>query len=150
MTGGRLDAGVIRRHVAALRESIARLRGIRDVDEDALRTRVELRWSVERGLQVCVQNALDIATHIAAGSGLDTPDYASAIDRLAELGVLRPSLSARLRPMAGFRNVLVHAYLDTDPAIVARVLREGLGEIEEFASCVERWIDQAGSGKPQG
>ncbi len=145
MTGGRLDAGVIRRHVAALRESIGRLRGIRGVDETALRTRIELRWAVERGLQVCVQNALDIATHIAAGSGMDTPDYASAIDRLGELGVLQPAFAARLRPMAGFRNVLVHAYLETDPAIVIRVLREGLDEIEKFAGCVEKWLADVGN-----
>ena len=46
------------------------------------------RWAVERGLQVCAQNVLDIATHIAAGLGHDVADYASAIDTLGEVGAL--------------------------------------------------------------
>lgn len=143
MTGGRVDAGVVRRHLAALRASMHRLREFGAVDEAALRTRVELRWAIERGLQLCVQNALDIATHIAAGSGLDTPDYASSIDRMGELGVLDPAFAARLRAMAGFRNVLVHAYLETDPAIIASVLRGGLDDIEAYAHRVESWLDRS-------
>ena len=32
--------------------------------------------------------------------------------------------------MIGFRNVLVHAYLEVDRQIVYRVLQEGLNDIE--------------------
>ena len=47
----------------------------------------------------------------------------------------------RLRPIAGFRNVLVHGYLPTDLGIVERVLREKLVELEEFAERIERYVD---------
>ena len=46
------------------------------------------RWTVERGLQLCAQSALDIATHLAASTGRDAPDHASAIDVLGEIGGL--------------------------------------------------------------
>jgi uncharacterized protein YutE (UPF0331/DUF86 family) len=101
-----------------------------------------LRWTVERGLQLCVQNALDIATHLAAASGLDSPDYATAIDRLAELSVLPAEFASRLRPIAGFRNVLVHGYLQVDLAIVEAVLRDKLKDLEEFASRVEAHLER--------
>ena len=102
-----------------------------------LRADPDLRWAVERGLQLSAQNVLDIATHIAASSGLDSPDYSSAIGRLAELSVLPAEFASRLRPLAGFRNILVHGYLQVDLAVVEQVLQEKLPEFEEFARYVE-------------
>ena len=72
--------------------------------------------------------------------GLDSPDYATAIDRLAELGVLTPEFASRLRPIAGFRNVLVHGYLQVDLDVLERVLREKLTDLEEFAVRVEAYL----------
>lgn len=141
MTRGQADPEVIRRHLAALREALGHLTSYSSRTAAELRSSAELRWAVERGLQLCVQNALDIATHIAAASGLDSPDYATAIDRLAELSVLPAEFAARLRPLAGFRNVLVHGYLKVDLAIVERVLREELKDLEALAAHVEKYVD---------
>jgi len=88
-----------------------------------------------------IRRHLDIATHIAAASGLDSPDYATAIDRLGELAVLPADFAARLRPLAGFRNVLVHGYLQVDLAVVERVLREELGNLAAFAVHVDKYIE---------
>ena len=140
MTRGQYDPEVIRRHLAALREALSNLRRHAGRSAGELRTDADLRWTVERGLQLCAQNALDIATHLAAASGLDSPDYATAIDRLAELGVLTPEFAAQLRPIAGFRNVLVHGYLQVDLDVLERVLREKLTDLEEFAVRVEAYL----------
>jgi len=142
MTGGSADAEVVRRHLAALREALSHLRRHAGRTAAELRADADLRWAVERGLQLCAQNTLDIATHLAAAAGLDAPDYASAIDRLAELSVLPAELASRLRAIAGFRNVLVHGYLQTDLAIVERVLREKLAELEDFAARVEDYLER--------
>ena len=45
--------------------------------------------------------------------------------------------------MAGFRNVLVHAYLDVDLDVLVRALREGLDDFRAFALHVEAWLAQA-------
>ena len=141
MTQGLPDPEVIRRHLAALREALGHLRAYSGRTAADLRADAALRWTVERGLQLCAQNALDIATHIAAASGLDSPDYATAIDRLGELAVLPADFAARLRPLAGFRNVLVHGYLQVDLAVVERVLREELGNLAAFAVHVDKYIE---------
>ncbi len=140
MTGGKADPQVVRRHLFALQDALGRLRKHSGHSVETLRVDVDLRWIVERGLQLCAQNALDIATHIAAGSGLDAPDYASAIDRLAELSVLPPDFARRLRAIAGFRNVLVHAYLQVDPQVVDAVLKHGLDDLDTFVQHIERWL----------
>lgn len=148
MTSGQPDPEVVRRHLAALREVLANLSRHRGRTAVELRANADLRWTIERGLQLGVQNALDIATHLAAASGLDAPDYATAIDRLAELSVLPAEFAARVRPIAGFRNVLVHGYLQVDLDIVQRALREGLQDLSDFARHVEAYLAHpAGTGK---
>jgi uncharacterized protein YutE (UPF0331/DUF86 family) len=133
---------VVRRHLFALSGALRNLRRHSGCSGPELRADADLRWIVERGLQLCAQNALDIATHLVAASGLDAPDYASAIDRLAELGVLPMDFAARFRAIAGFRNVLVHGYLEVDLDLVAHVLRERLGNFKEFAVLVEAYLDK--------
>lgn len=142
MTRGHPDTEVIRRHLAALREVLSNLRRHAGRSAPELRANADLRWTVERGLQLCVQNVLDIATHLAAAAGLDAPDYATAIDRLADLSVLPAGFASRLRPIAGFRNVLVHGYLQVDLEILARVMNEGLADLEEFAGHVEAHLER--------
>ena len=142
MTLGRADPVVVRRHLAALREALANLQRHSGRKAQELRANADLRWAIERGLQLCVQNALDVATHITAASGLDSPDYTSAIDRLAELGAIPAEFATRLRPIAGFRNVLVHGYLQVDLAVVEQVLKEKLNEFEAFASHIEAFLDR--------
>jgi uncharacterized protein YutE (UPF0331/DUF86 family) len=97
------------------------------------------RWAVERGLQLCAQNALDVATHLAATAGRDAPDYASAIDELARLGVLPTEFAARFRAIAGFRNILVHGYLAVDVVRLYGVLNQHLDDFVEFARHIEAW-----------
>ncbi len=71
MSPGEIDVEVVRRHLAAIRESLQVLSTRRDLTLDELDTNTQERWTVERGLQLCAQNALDIATHIAASRGRD-------------------------------------------------------------------------------
>lgn len=137
MSPGGVDREVVRRHLMALDRALETLGRHRGASSAELAADRELRWVVERGLQLCAQNALDIATHLAAAAGYDVPDYASAIDRLGELEVLPRELAARFRAIAGFRNVLVHGYLDVDLEIVAEALHSRLDDFVEFARRIE-------------
>lgn len=142
MSPGQADPLVVRRHLAGLRSALANLHRHAGISPQAPSSDPDLRWIVEHGLQLCAQSALDISTHLASSLGLDTPDYTSAIDRLVEAEVLPPEFGARFRAVAGFRNVLVHGYLDVDLDIVADVLNDQLEDFEEFAHHVEHWITE--------
>ncbi|MCU0305588.1 MAG: DUF86 domain-containing protein [Thermoanaerobaculales bacterium] len=140
MTPGSADPRVLRRHLLALRRAVDELRRHTGRPVEALDDWDELRV-VERGLQLCAQNALDIATHLAAGAGRDVPDYASAIDVLADLGIISREFSSRFRSVAGFRNILVHGYLEVDRTILHRVLNTRLTEFTELVDLVEAHLE---------
>ena len=141
MTEGRPDLVVVRRHMAELRRVVANLQPRSDVSAPQLRADSDLRWMVERGLQLCAQNAIDVATHLSSSAGLDAPDYATAFDRLAELGVLPAGFASVFRNVAGFRNVLVHGYLDVDLDVIEHILGTRLSDFETFAHYVEVWLE---------
>jgi uncharacterized protein YutE (UPF0331/DUF86 family) len=141
MTPGRPDPAVIRRHLWAIDDALRQLRRHQHGSLDDLVTDRDRRWAVERGLQLCAQNALDVATHIAAASGRDVADYATALDVLADLTVLPREFAARFRGVAGFRNVLVHGYLDLDLAVAHRLLQTGLDDFVTFAEHVSRYLE---------
>jgi uncharacterized protein YutE (UPF0331/DUF86 family) len=91
-------------------------------------------------LQLCTQSVLDIATHLCASAGRDAPDYASAIDELGKLGIVTTELARHLRPLAGFRNALVHGYLRIDLGVLHAVLNQHLDEVREFARAVDAHV----------
>lgn len=137
MSPGQPDPVVVRRHLLALDEAVQHLRRHAGRPLSLLQGDADERWAVERGLQLCAQNVLDIATHLAASAGRDAPDYATAIDVLGELGILPAEFAVRLRSIAGFRNVLVHGYLSVDIPLMHRLLNSGLNDFVEFARFIE-------------
>jgi uncharacterized protein YutE (UPF0331/DUF86 family) len=137
MSPGLTNPDSVRRHLIALDEILTRLGRYTGGDVATLDADIDQRWAVERGLQLCTQCVLDIATHLCASAGRDAPDYASAIDELGKLGILPAELASRLRPLAGFRNALVHGYLRIDTAVLHGVLNQHLSEVREFARAVD-------------
>jgi uncharacterized protein YutE (UPF0331/DUF86 family) len=143
---GHPDRETVHRHLAALDTALRQLRRHARRTPDELRADLDLLWAVERGLQLCLQNTLDVATHLVASAGHDAPDYASSIDELGALGILPLAFAKRLRAIAGFRNVLVHGYLEVDVTRLQRVLAEQLDDFVAFAEHVERYLGRTGAG----
>lgn len=143
MTPGRADRRAVQRRLIALRRAVSVLHGHVGCTPQELRTNIDRRWAIEHGLQLSAQAALDVATHLASALGFDPMTYASAIDCLVEAKVLPASFGDRFRRIAGFRNVLVHGYLDVDLELVTQILSVQLDDFEEFARHVERWFSES-------
>ena len=61
--------------------------------------------------------------------------------RLEQAGAIPPELAGRLRAWAGFRNILVHQYLDIDHGIAWHAIQKELGDLEAFASWATAQLD---------
>ena len=143
MSPGRLDFDAVRRHLLALDQTLAQLGRHAGKNVQLLRENLDERWTVERGLQLCVQSVLDIATHLVASAGRDAADYTAAIEQLGQLGIIPAELATQLRPLAGFRNALVHGYLGVDLDRVHAVLNGHLDQVRAFALHIDEHIRNA-------
>ena len=92
---------------------------------------------VEHTLQLAIQAALDVGSHVVSDDRLGEPETGRDVFRLlGSAGVLAPELVGRLERMAGFRNVVVHLYQDVDVAIVRDVVENHLGDLLGFVEAL--------------
>lgn len=137
-----VDPELVRRRLRQIDRRVGLLRDIRERGREAFVDSVALQAQAERHLQLAIQAAIDIALHLLAEDSAETPeDYGSAFELLARRGPIDAELAARLRAAAGLRNVLVHGYLDVDPARVWDHLGE-LDDLEAFARGVHRLLER--------
>lgn len=129
------DSELVAKKLAIVETSIRELRTLARLDQ--LRGDVRERRFVEHTLQVAIQAALDVASHVVSDERLGEPETNRALFALLEAaGWIDAPLSAALQRMAGFRNVLVHGYADVDLGIVEDAVRHGLTDLERFAAAV--------------
>jgi uncharacterized protein YutE (UPF0331/DUF86 family) len=94
---------------------------------------------VEHTLQLAIQAALDVGSHIVSDDRLGEPDTNRHVFRLlGRAGIVPADLAGRLEKMAGFRNVVVHLYQDVDLGIVRDVVENHLGDLLDFAEAIRR------------
>lgn len=96
----------------------------------------ELRFA-EHTLQIAIQAALDVASHIVSDGRLGEPNTNRELfDLLVTHAWISEELGGRLRDMAGFRNVLVHGYTEVAPRIVRDVVENHLGDLQAFVAAI--------------
>jgi uncharacterized protein YutE (UPF0331/DUF86 family) len=89
--------------------------------------------SAERFLQIVVEILDDLGAHLVGKLALGPIDrYRDIPDRLLAAGHLTEGQAQVWRRMIGFRNVIVHDYLDVDRAIVFDVVRHRLGNLRDL------------------
>ena len=127
------DAELVAKKLAFIETCVRELRTLARPERIADDVR-EQRF-VERTLQLAIQAALDVASHVVSDARLGEPETSRDVFRLLERGgVLSAELGARLERMAGFRNVIVHLYQEVDLAIVRDVLENHLDDLLQFAA----------------
>ena len=106
---------------------------------DLIRHDVREERFVEHTLQLAIQAALDVASHVVSDESLGEPQTNRHLfDLLARAGWLDAALAERLSRMAGFRNVLVHGYDDVDLAVVEDIVRQRLDDLLQFVTAVSQ------------
>ena len=129
------DQGLVAKKLALIETCVAQLRSL--ARPEALRTDIREERFVEHTLQVAIQAALDVASHVVSDDRLGEPETNRELfDLLVRAGRIAPELAATLRDMAGFRNVLVHGYQDVDLGVVEDVLRSHLGDLLAFVAAI--------------
>jgi uncharacterized protein YutE (UPF0331/DUF86 family) len=111
---------------------------------EALATDVREQRFVEHTLQIAIQAALDVASHIVSDRRLGEPrTNRELFDLMQRDNWLEAALANTLRNMAGFRNVLVHGYDDVDLAVVRDVLGHHLTDLTAFVVAVRDGLTRA-------
>ncbi len=128
---------VFERRTRRFEEALEFLERIAETPWERFSSDPEKYASAERFLQIAVEVLSDLGAHVVARVAAGPVDrYRDVPDRLLEAGRLTEAQAELWRRVVGFKNVIVHDYLDVDRAIVYDVLRHRLGDLRELHRAV--------------
>ncbi len=128
----------LRRHLDHLEELRGRVGGAAD-----LRADLSLHNDVLFSLLMVCQLVIDISGELAARHGLRFEDYTSAVRALEQIRDFPADMVAELARLPGFRNVLIHEYVELDLSIAVEAL-ERLEVVRQFVRLVAN-LEEAGT-----
>jgi len=129
------DVELVAKRLAFIETCVRELREI--ARPELIATDVREERFIIHTLQLAIQAALDVASHIVADERLGEPENNAQLFRLLIINRWLPeSLGDSLRAMAGFRNVLVHGYQSVDKALVRDVVEHRLDDLLTFVSAI--------------
>lgn len=138
------DPLLVTRKLALMREHLARLRRRRPDTVDQLRADEDRLDALSMSVLVVVQEAIDLAFHIASDEGWGVPStYRAGFELLASRGLVTADLASRLVAAARLRNRIAHGYASVDVELLWRELPDGITAFEELAVAVAAFAAQA-------
>lgn len=142
-----LKREVIERRLEELDATLGRLARHRDVSYEDYRSDPDLQWIVERGLLNAASLVFDIADHVLSGHfGRHSDTYQASLDGLHDERVIPHELHEELEGLGGFRNLLVHEYIELDSAEVHQNFQAAFQIFPRFASAVLTWLREMDEG----
>ena len=99
---------------------------------------------LDRRLHLAIEDCISIASHIAAALSLPGREKASDVFLLlGEHGIISDKLSKTFaKEVVGFRNILVHEYIDIDYKLVFKSYKKDLEDIREFSKAVITFLEK--------
>lgn len=138
-----LEHRVIEAHLQNMEEALANLARYRSLSLEDLRKDLSLIWITEKGLEILIQNLLDIGAHILASEiKNDWDDYGEIILKLGHHGIIPMDFSERIHGMAGLRNILIHEYLKVDVPTLHEYLKKRLVDFTDFMSYIQEYLSK--------
>ena len=136
-----VKAEIIRKRLAKLGEYLHILKNLKCHSFDEFNSHQEIYGSCERFLQLAIEATLDVGNHLIADLNLGAVNWYRDIPILMESnGYINTQLKERWIRMIGFRNTLVHDYLEIDRKIVYEVLQNNLDDIVTLKKIFARFL----------
>ena len=137
---------VVKRKLKKMAEYLDELESAGNISLDEYLRDFRLRRAVERLIQLIVDVAIDVNTHVVVDAGRPAPEdaYGSFIEA-ASLGLIPDSLAREIAPSTGERNIIVHEYEDLDDTIVYESIADTLRLYRDYIRAVVGYLDRADS-----
>jgi len=136
-----VDRDIVLNRIKHLEDNINYLKKIENYDQKTFSKDPDIYYRFERSLHLAVEAVLDLGNHLIADQNLEAPDSNRDIFRiLFRNEIIDEALKESLVKMAGFRNILVHDYLDLDRELEYKIIKNNIKEIKEFMRVILEYL----------
>ena len=139
-----VDIEIIRRKLSTIMENLDLLRPIARLSFVDYQGDIYRRKATERMLQIIVEAAVDVCTHLLVGTGHPAPadNYQAFLDLAEKCRVIDLTFAQALAPSAGLRNRLVHEYERIDDRVVFQAVSRTLDTFPRFVQAVSNYLQK--------
>ncbi len=138
-----LDRPVIEAHLQNMEEALTNLRRYKGLSLKEFSKDLSYIWIAAKGMEILIQNLLDIGAHILASEiKNDWDDYSEIIIKLGQYEIIPEDFAEQIHGMAGLRNILVHEYLRVDVKKLYDYLKNRLADFIEFMGYIQQYLDK--------
>jgi uncharacterized protein YutE (UPF0331/DUF86 family) len=135
---------LVTRKLALLDDHLRRLRERRPADPGVFERDLLLQDAVALSVLVAVQEAMDIALHIASDEQWELADsYRESFAVLERHGVIDPSLATSLGAASQLRNRIAHGYASLDARRLWHELPAGIEAFTAFAGAIAAFLHRS-------
>lgn len=128
-----------------LGEFVIDLKKFQGITRNELESNTSKAREVDRTLELASECVLDIARLVVSDQRLPIPEESREyILALGKAGILEGVFAEKFSKIAGFRNILVHMYLDIDYGEVAEKINRELGDFEKFSQQIAKFYELKG------
>ena len=136
-----IDSKVVDARLRELSHRLKRLAAKKPASLRRLTESEDLQDIVSRNLELAIQTCIDIAMHLCGACDVVPASSGEAFTALADTKLITRPLAQRLRRAVGFRNVLVHQYVEVDWKIVQRIIERDTANLAAFGKAVSKLIE---------
>lgn len=134
-----IDTALVDKKVAFIETCVREL--VELVRLEVLDSDIREQRFAQHTLQMALQSALDVSSHIVSARRLGEPETNRELFSLvAADGWVSADLLPTLKAMAGLRNILVHGYQQVDNRILRDVIEHRLQDLVRFATEVRERV----------
>ena len=142
-----IDTGLVEKKLAFIETCLRELSEL--VELEALDSDIREQRFAQHTLQMALQSALDVSSHIVSARRLGEPETNRELfGLLAADGWVSVDLLPTLKAMAGLRKLLVHGYQQVDNSVLRDVIENRLQDLTRFTTAVRERVasveDQGG------
>jgi uncharacterized protein YutE (UPF0331/DUF86 family) len=114
-------------------------------NEDIVADKSKLR-NVERLLQLIVDEAVDVNSHLIAELNLESPrEYRGTFIILGKNGIMPAGFAEKISESVGLRNGIVHQYEKIDTGRMLNDIRNNIGDYTEYMRFVADFVEKKNS-----
>lgn len=131
----------IQERLLKLDEALKVLEEYKGLKWDKYQADIKTQWIVERGFIIIAEMVFDIGAHVLSSIYREYRDeYEEIIRGLSAKKIISQDLAKGLEGFGGFRNVLIHEYIELDSKKVYEALTGKLAILERFKKEIAEWV----------
>ena len=136
-----VDLEKIKFRVAEVKENLHKIKKYSSLNDKEFWSDERNIFSVKHLLLVSIEACGNICVHISAKRLYKAASsFAECFENFYKEGIIEEGLSAKLRSMARFRNILVHRYWETDDKKILDYARNNLGDFDQFLKAIVKYL----------